>query len=476
VSYDHLRRSLEELGFLRTTLSKCSECGNSDIDKFTYKGADEETGSEYIQCSVCKTFAEVQCTQTYFNDVDNRENLTSSSATDCENFDEEPEYDEDADREFFSHLQCENENCGNKNPDLWRQASCDLNDVFVECLGCERLYKIKHKFLYSEDYSASGYLDARVKKACEIKPRGGLSEAGWVHVSKLSSLKPGDHVAWHRIYAAYHHAIVEKVDVSNNRITVIEYSGGLTKLEGHIASVRRTILHHEKDDGDMMFKIVYEKGCELSNEETLRKAESRLGEAKYNPLTNNCEHFATWCKTGEAESEQATTIANRLKRAAIETSLKASEELAQAGAMTGRNIPMKQCFKIARNVGLKNAKIYGEGVRKLARNVKGSAIALNVGINLAIEGTCYVYHTQRAHKRYLAGKISREDFELQRMKLRCECLGGFAAGTFGGFVGQAAIPIPIVGAVIGSTLGNLIGRHVGAVIGKKVSENHWKVH
>ncbi|NJL20460.1 MAG: hypothetical protein HC895_06015 [Leptolyngbyaceae cyanobacterium SM1_3_5] len=34
------------------------------------------------------------------------------------------------------------------------------------------------------------------------------------------------------------------------------------------------------------------------------RAESRLGEQNYNLLTNNCEHFATWCKTGRADCQQ----------------------------------------------------------------------------------------------------------------------------------------------------------------------------
>jgi hypothetical protein len=36
----------------------------------------------------------------------------------------------------------------------------------------------------------------------------------------------------------------------------------------------------------------------------VKRAESRLGERNYNLLFNNCEHFATWCKTGVSESRQ----------------------------------------------------------------------------------------------------------------------------------------------------------------------------
>ncbi|NEP15550.1 MAG: hypothetical protein F6J97_01460 [Leptolyngbya sp. SIO4C1] len=36
----------------------------------------------------------------------------------------------------------------------------------------------------------------------------------------------------------------------------------------------------------------------------IRRAQSRLGERRYDLFFNNCEHFATWCKTGRNESRQ----------------------------------------------------------------------------------------------------------------------------------------------------------------------------
>ncbi|WP_320666765.1 lecithin retinol acyltransferase family protein [Prochlorococcus sp. MIT 1307] len=41
-----------------------------------------------------------------------------------------------------------------------------------------------------------------------------------------------------------------------------------------------------------------------SNDLTLRRAISRIGEQRYNLLFNNCEHFANWCKTGKHHSNQ----------------------------------------------------------------------------------------------------------------------------------------------------------------------------
>lgn len=46
----------------------------------------------------------------------------------------------------------------------------------------------------------------------------------------------------------------------------------------------------------------------FSPEETLERAESRLGETEYDLFSNNCEHFVLWCKTGYGESGQAEKL------------------------------------------------------------------------------------------------------------------------------------------------------------------------
>ena len=49
----------------------------------------------------------------------------------------------------------------------------------------------------------------------------------------------------------------------------------------------------------------------FSPEETVERAYSRLGERSYNLLTNNCEHFAIWCKTNISESWQVAALLGR---------------------------------------------------------------------------------------------------------------------------------------------------------------------
>lgn len=48
-------------------------------------------------------------------------------------------------------------------------------------------------------------------------------------------------------------------------------------------------------------------GIELpfSAEVSYKRAKSQLDRTDYNVLKSNCEHFATWCRTGQAVSAQA---------------------------------------------------------------------------------------------------------------------------------------------------------------------------
>ncbi|WP_069789559.1 lecithin retinol acyltransferase family protein [Cyanobacterium sp. IPPAS B-1200] len=56
--------------------------------------------------------------------------------------------------------------------------------------------------------------------------------------------------------------------------------------------------------GNRVYIRQYPRGFSFIPDIVIERAFSRLGEKKYNLLFNNCEHFATWCKTGINESKQ----------------------------------------------------------------------------------------------------------------------------------------------------------------------------
>ncbi|CAG9174776.1 hypothetical protein LMG23992_02783 [Cupriavidus laharis] len=55
--------------------------------------------------------------------------------------------------------------------------------------------------------------------------------------------------------------------------------------------------------------------------ETVARARSRLGENRYRLFSNNCEHFCSWCLSGESRSEQVETCL-RHPRAALRAMLR----------------------------------------------------------------------------------------------------------------------------------------------------------
>jgi len=74
------------------------------------------------------------------------------------------------------------------------------------------------------------------------------------------------------------------------------------------------------------------------------RAESRLGEQQYNLLSNNCEHFATWCKTGRNESLQLADYGLDVNRispfASQQLALEATQESDPVKAMASYNQAM----------------------------------------------------------------------------------------------------------------------------------------
>jgi hypothetical protein len=66
--------------------------------------------------------------------------------------------------------------------------------------------------------------------------------------------------------------------------------------------------------GDPMHVVYFPKkaGHLYSPRETVRRAKSLIGRTDYNLVSNNCEHFAWWCKTGEHESSQVKDVCERL--------------------------------------------------------------------------------------------------------------------------------------------------------------------
>lgn len=91
---------------------------------------------------------------------------------------------------------------------------------------------------------------------------------------------------------------------------VIHYTGenGPQDFNGMVRETPLSVfLNGEKEYSVCKFDPMRYKTI-FSGEKTVERARSKLGQKGYNILTNNCEHFAIWCKTGEEESSQVRDL------------------------------------------------------------------------------------------------------------------------------------------------------------------------
>ena len=108
----------------------------------------------------------------------------------------------------------------------------------------------------------------------------------------------GDHLQVPRQHGLFHHHGIDLGDGS-----VAHYLEGReilrSSLEDFSQGQPMTVIEHLDSSA---------KGV------TVRRAMSRIGEQNYNLLFNNCEHFATWCKTGRHRSGQIDSAVQRARQ------------------------------------------------------------------------------------------------------------------------------------------------------------------
>ncbi len=110
----------------------------------------------------------------------------------------------------------------------------------------------------------------------------------------------GDHIKVRRAGGLYSH---HGIDMGDG--TVIHFSGEPTRLRD--AQVCRVAMADFLQGEEA--RVVRHGDRERAAEEVVRAAEELVGSRDYNVVFNNCEHFATYCKTGIRQSRQVRKAA-----------------------------------------------------------------------------------------------------------------------------------------------------------------------
>jgi cell wall-associated NlpC family hydrolase len=141
----------------------------------------------------------------------------------------------------------------------------------------------------------------------------GLSKSIRKQINKpvTIKLKPGDIIWANRMAKGlpYNHC---GVYAGNGKVIHFAAPAG-SEISIENAVVHETTLKHFQDNCPLKI-ISFPKNVRcFSSEKTVERARSRIGEKGYDFLTNNCDHFAIWCKTGKHCSLQAEVIKKTIR-------------------------------------------------------------------------------------------------------------------------------------------------------------------
>jgi hypothetical protein len=132
-----------------------------------------------------------------------------------------------------------------------------------------------------------------MNRSADATPRAAARSVDQTAVPAIEELPPGAHLVSRR--AGYsHHGIY----VGAGR--VMQYAGLCTSL--HRGPIEEVTL--ERFAAGHEVAVVAHPCAVHTGPEAVARARSRIGEDRYRLLTNNCEHFCTWCVDGKARSEQ----------------------------------------------------------------------------------------------------------------------------------------------------------------------------
>ncbi|KAH3877339.1 hypothetical protein DPMN_001202 [Dreissena polymorpha] len=104
-------------------------------------------------------------------------------------------------------------------------------------------------------------------------------------VRVISDIFPGDQIIFCPWFLHPRcHAIVVKINKDENTVKVIR------------SSYAKGVVEEWRDFCEPIYKVMYNESDTYDPEVSISRARSKLGQNEYSLLTNNCKHFACWCK------------------------------------------------------------------------------------------------------------------------------------------------------------------------------------
>lgn len=124
---------------------------------------------------------------------------------------------------------------------------------------------------------------------------------------KISQLLRGDHIKYKRLFGYSHHAIVTNVFPESNEYEIVHFQ---PPSSGNKIKDSPLIKQEIKQLDEAFYVLEYDVKDRYPHEATATMAEVMIGYNEedritiYSVFSNNCEHLATYCVTGQAYSTQ----------------------------------------------------------------------------------------------------------------------------------------------------------------------------
>lgn len=144
-------------------------------------------------------------------------------------------------------------------------------------------------------------------------------------------MQKGDHLVTSRI-GYEHHGLY----IGSNQ--VIHYAG----LDSNFNKAVIEITSLEQFKQGSCCQVQQHSNSTYNAEQRISRAQSKLGEASYNLVFNNCEHFVNWCFDGVKHSAQ-------VNRAALTLTTAANKHLKQKGGEMAMSLVGQASNKTAQN-------------------------------------------------------------------------------------------------------------------------------
>ena len=251
-------------------------------------------------------------------------------------------------------------------------------------------------------------------------------------------MQAGDHLVSQRVGYIHHGLYIGGGDV-------IHYAGLSDWMDFNDAEVQQVSL--AEFEGGHGSSIESHPAPRFSPQQSVQRAQSRLGENSYNVAINNCEHFVNYCIEGEHRSKQVEAVIGTIKTA---------EHLAQTEA--GKQV-IDKAVKVGSKVLGKKA---GEQTAKKAMKGLGSKVAPALAAGEAVVETAQIWQDPN---KGVAEKVY--DTATAGYSAAGSVAGGAKGASVGAAIGTALGPL---GTAVGGFIGGVIGSIAGSSIVRGIAK------